>query len=318
MHLFSSNHCIVSFLHGKHFSSNCRIYDPEVPDDPYHNVWDKMDWFVLFHLTGWWAKAIVFRDYWMSFVLSITFEILEYSLEHQLPNFGECWWDHWILDAVICNGLGIWLGIKTLDILESKTYDWRDLWSIPGNRGKFQRVLSQFTPHSWTKFDWGYTEDVKRWLAVIGVCSVIMIFELNTFYLKAVLWIPPPHIVNYSRACVMLFMGAVSMREQYEYMSNPHCKRFGQQSWVAVSILVTECMLVYKFGYETISKPFPTHVVAFWVVFVVIFLGWSFWNFTYKLPRRRRTASGREVSESFDEHEQSRASSRGRTDKKKN
>lgn len=22
------------------------------------------------------------------------FEILEYTLEHQLPNFSECWWDH--------------------------------------------------------------------------------------------------------------------------------------------------------------------------------------------------------------------------------
>ena len=27
-------------------------------------------------------------------VMSIGFELLEYSLEHQLPNFGECWWDH--------------------------------------------------------------------------------------------------------------------------------------------------------------------------------------------------------------------------------
>lgn len=257
-----------------------------------------MDWFVIFHLSGWWAKAIVFRDYWMSFVLSITFEILEYSLEHQLPNFGECWWDHWILDAILCNGIGIWLGIKTLEFLESKTYDWRDLWSIPGNRGKFQRILSQFTPHSWTKFDWGYTDDVKRWLAVIGICAIIMVFELNTFYLKAVLWIPPPHFVNYSRAFVMVFMGAVSMREQYEYMSNPLCKRFGQQSWVAVCILVTECMVVIKFGFETITKPFPLHIIVFWVLFVVVFLCWSFWNFTYKLPRRRRTASGREVSES--------------------
>jgi len=192
------------------YSTDCRIYDSDHPEDPYHNVWDKMDWFVIFHLTGWWAKAIVFRDYWMSFVLSVTFEILEYSLEHQLPNFGECWWDHWILDAIICNGLGIWLGIKTLEFLESKTYDWRDLWSIPGSRGKVVRVLSQFTPYSWTKFDWGYTEDVNRWFAVIGICASIMIYDLNTFYLKAVLWIPPPHPANVYRCMLILFMGAVA------------------------------------------------------------------------------------------------------------
>ena len=46
--------------------------------------------------------------------------MLEYSLEHQLPNFAECWWDHWVLDVVVCNGLGIYLGIKTLGILEGK------------------------------------------------------------------------------------------------------------------------------------------------------------------------------------------------------
>ena len=283
------------------FSSNCRIYDPDNKEDPFHNFWDKMDWFVIFHLAGWWAKALVFRDYWMCFVLSVTFEILEYSLEHQLPNFGECWWDHWVLDAVICNGLGIWIGIKTLEFLESKKYEWRDLWSIPGSRGKFVRVLSQFTPQSWTKFDWGYTEDVKRWFAVIGICAIIMILELNSFYLKAILWIPPPHLFNAGRCTLILFMGAVSLRETYEFMSNPFCKRIGQQSWIVVSIVVTECMIVYKFGYEIISKPFPPHVILFWVAFVIIILSWSFWNFTYKLPRRRRTPSGREVSECMED-----------------
>lgn len=27
-------------------------------------------------------------------IISVMFEFLEYSLEHQLPNFSECWWDH--------------------------------------------------------------------------------------------------------------------------------------------------------------------------------------------------------------------------------
>lgn len=80
-------------------------------------------------------------------VTSIGFEILEYSLEHQLPNFSECWWDHvssfhsslshslifnqWILDAIICNGAGIYLGMKTCEYLKMKTYNWRGLWTIP-------------------------------------------------------------------------------------------------------------------------------------------------------------------------------------------
>jgi len=27
-------------------------------------------------------------------VISLMFEVMEYTLEHQLPNFSECWWDH--------------------------------------------------------------------------------------------------------------------------------------------------------------------------------------------------------------------------------
>lgn len=30
----------------------------------------------------------------MCMIISVMFEFLEYSLEHQLPNFSECWWDH--------------------------------------------------------------------------------------------------------------------------------------------------------------------------------------------------------------------------------
>lgn len=50
--------------------------------------------FVTTHFIGWWLKTIILRDYWLCNVLSFSFEMLEYSLQHQLPNFNECWWDH--------------------------------------------------------------------------------------------------------------------------------------------------------------------------------------------------------------------------------
>ena len=39
-------------------------------------------------------KTIVLRDSWICLVMSFLFEVLEYSLQHQLSNFSECWWDH--------------------------------------------------------------------------------------------------------------------------------------------------------------------------------------------------------------------------------
>ena len=31
---------------------------------------------------------------------SIVFEFVEMSFEHWMPNFAECWWDHWVMDVL--------------------------------------------------------------------------------------------------------------------------------------------------------------------------------------------------------------------------
>jgi phosphatidylserine synthase 2 len=53
-----------------------------------------MDLFVVAHTLGWFGKALILRDYWFCWIISIAFELCEYSLQHQLNNFAECWWDH--------------------------------------------------------------------------------------------------------------------------------------------------------------------------------------------------------------------------------
>ncbi|KAF0515241.1 Phosphatidylserine synthase 2 [Gigaspora margarita] len=89
------------------YAENCEL--------TYDNVKNQLDIFVIYHIVGWYAKAVVLRDYWFCWILSIMFEVMEYSLQHQLNNFAECWWDHWILDVLICNWAGLYLG-------KSKTY----------------------------------------------------------------------------------------------------------------------------------------------------------------------------------------------------
>ncbi len=39
-------------------------------------------------------QMLIVRDWFLLTVLSIGFELLEYTLQVHLPNFGECWWDH--------------------------------------------------------------------------------------------------------------------------------------------------------------------------------------------------------------------------------
>ena len=52
-------------------------------------ITSQLDIFVWAHTVGWFAKAIILRDVWFCWILSVMFEIMEYSLQHQLPNFAE-------------------------------------------------------------------------------------------------------------------------------------------------------------------------------------------------------------------------------------
>lgn len=87
----------------KSYGGNCHLYDSDNPADPWHNVRRTLkDEFVAVHFFGFWAKVresevetkrrdniqtLITRDAWMCLMQSVLFELVEYSLEHQLPNF---------------------------------------------------------------------------------------------------------------------------------------------------------------------------------------------------------------------------------------
>jgi len=270
----------------KDYGGNCRIYDRDVPGDPWHNVWDKMDIFIFAHLFGYWCKTLIFRDWWLTTVISVMFEFLEYSLEHQLPNFSECWWDHWIIDVLLCNGGGTILGIYTLRWLSLKEYNWRGLWNIPTYRGKIKRIIAQFSPHGWIEFQWNPLSSFERWIALLCIISAFLITELNTFYLKFVLWIPPEHILNPIRLLFILLWGAVGLRETFQLLDDPTCEQLGRQSWVMVAIVVTELLICVKFGWNTITKPLPKHIAIWWVVGCCLLVGYTVIKFYLLKPNK--------------------------------
>ncbi|KAJ3210118.1 hypothetical protein HDU82_008743 [Entophlyctis luteolus] len=108
----------------KSYAEDCSI--------TWETIKDQMDVFVLAHTFGWFAKSLVLRDPLICWILSIMFEVMEYSLQHQLPNFAECWWDHWILDVLLTNWLGIYMGIKTCEYFEMKRLGYH-AWMLMAN-----------------------------------------------------------------------------------------------------------------------------------------------------------------------------------------
>uniref|UniRef100_A0A8C5Z2U9 Phosphatidylserine synthase n=1 Tax=Marmota marmota marmota TaxID=9994 RepID=A0A8C5Z2U9_MARMA len=281
------------------YGGNCLIYDTDNKTDPFHNIWDKLDGFVPAHFIGWYLKTLMIRDWWMCMIISVMFEFLEYSLEHQLPNFSECWWDHWIMDVLVCNGLGIYCGMKTLEWLSLKTYKWQGLWNIPTYKGKMKRIAFQFTPYSWVRFEWKPASSLRRWLAVCGIILVFLLAELNTFYLKFVLWMPPEHYLVLLRLVFFVNVGGVAMREIYDFMDDlkPH-KKLGQQAWLAAAITATELLIVVKYDPHTLTLSLPFYISQCWTLGSVLVLTWTVWRFflrditlRYKETRRQKQQS---------------------------
>ncbi|XP_074660680.1 phosphatidylserine synthase 2-like isoform X2 [Tubulanus polymorphus] len=285
------------------YGGNCYLYDSSKPDDPFHNIRDKMDVFVSAHFIGWWCKTLVLRDYWLSMVISVMFEMLEYTLEHQLPNFSECWWDHWIMDALVCNGLGIYCGMKTLHYLSMKPYHWQGLWNIPSYSGKLKRFALQFSPYSWLDFNWHPTASLKRWCVTLFIIAMFLLAELNTFYLKFVLWIPPPHTINLLRLFLFLFMGATALREQFQYLDDPECKTIGRQSWITAAIIFTELLIIVKFDWELVTRPLPQHITIFWCVGLAVLFAWTIWKFYIKRDTRDHVIHVNHDESHYDEDE---------------
>ncbi|XP_023364368.1 phosphatidylserine synthase 2 isoform X2 [Otolemur garnettii] len=260
---------------------------------------DKLDGFVPAHFLGWYLKTLMIRDWWMCMIVSVMFECLEYSLEHQLPNFSECWWDHWIMDVLVCNGLGIYCGMKTLEWLSLKTYKWQGLWNIPTYKGKMKRIAFQFTPYSWVRFEWKPASSLRRWLAVCGIILVFLLAELNTFYLKFVLWMPPEHCLVLLRLVFFVNVGGVAMREIYDFMDDPKPhKKLGQQAWLVAAITVTELLIVVKYDPHTLTLSLPFYISQCWTLGSVLVLTWTVWRFflrditlRYKETRRQKQQS---------------------------
>uniref|UniRef100_A0A8C6VBK1 Phosphatidylserine synthase n=1 Tax=Naja naja TaxID=35670 RepID=A0A8C6VBK1_NAJNA len=240
------------------YGGNCLIYDPNNGTDAFHNIWDKLDGFVPAHFLGWYLK--------------------------------------WIMDVILCNGLGIYCGMKTLGWLSLKTYKWQGLWNIPTYKGKMKRIAFQFTPYSWVKFEWKPASSLRRWLAVCGIIFIFLLAELNTFYLKFVLWMPPEHYLVLLRLVFYVNVGGVAMREIYDFMDDPKFhKKLGQQAWLVAAITATEFLIVVKYDPYTLTLSLPFYITQCWILGIMLVLAWTVWRFfihditlRYKEIRRQK------------------------------
>ncbi|KAF8272810.1 PSS-domain-containing protein [Lactarius quietus] len=236
----------------KNYAENC-AFTPQ-------NIWNAIDIFCLAHALGWFGKAMILRDYWFCWILSVAFELAEYSLQHQLANFARCcWWDHWILDVLIC--------MKACQYFEVKHYTWRGFRQSRGIRSKTKRVFTQFSPHDFTAFHWHGTASLLHYVTVVVLLAVFLAAELNPFYLKNLLWMEPDHPFVIARLAGVFLCALPAVRELYQYINHPRrAVRMGQHVWLLLATIGTELLAIVKWSKGQFPAPLPTPVRIAWSV----------------------------------------------------
>ena len=69
-----------------------------------------------------------------------------------------------------------------------------------------------------------YTSAIENHIVYISIPFIFqfLVVELNTFYLKWVLWLRPDHWLCLSRLFLWLFWGAAGMREFFRFADDPY------------------------------------------------------------------------------------------------
>ncbi|CAI5965713.1 unnamed protein product [Closterium sp. NIES-65] len=170
------------------YAEDCRVFTWEKPHKMHNvmaTVWDE---FTVAHAVGWCAKALIIRDRRMLLLLSIAFELTECMYRHLLPNFNECWWDSLILDIMLCNTLGMEVGLWLLQACHMPRFDWfAGVSSLIAHTAPSLAHLVSTTRQS---------------LVAALLFLLVLAADLCAFFLKHCLALPPLHPFNTLRLCL--------------------------------------------------------------------------------------------------------------------
>ena len=198
------------------------MYTPENPRSMFANLLDAMDMFIVAHWFGWWFKMLALRDAMLCCFLATTFEGLELTFKHWLPNFAECWWDSLILDILLCNSIGIYLGHLTCKYLEMKSFTWfgHEDKKKKGTCSQVSKFFALFSPNVWKNYNWHVFDSTSNFLAVSWLIALSSVADLNNFTLKFLIWIPANHWTLLFRVILLAFLSMNSIGEYYEYIGS--------------------------------------------------------------------------------------------------
>jgi phosphatidylserine synthase 2 len=155
----------------------------------------------------------------------------------------------WITAFLVLIMVGIWAGMYTVRYFDGKTYEWVGISRQPNIIGKVKRTLGQFTPAHWDKDEWHPLQGPWRFIQVLTLCIIFLTVELNTFFLKFSLWIPPRNPVILYRLILWWLIAIPTTREYNSYLQDRKpVKKVGAFCWLSLGICIVELLICIKFG----------------------------------------------------------------------
>jgi phosphatidylserine synthase 2 len=261
----------------KEYATDCRVVDSSgFPSRILHDT--IFDIFFLSHFIGWFCVMIMFRDWWICWLMSIHFEFLEMTFQYMLPNFKECWWDHLLLDVLGMNFFGMFLGSLVVRYFEMPTQTWvsvdgsavttsaddaSDCGSSQSPVATFshaltsprsRRIARQFLPLQWTHVSWDVLGSGRRFLGFLLAASVLNTVQITAFFLKFILYLGPEDQWNKWRILGWMLLGMPFVRELYVFTALDSPKRLGHNTWLGLAVIVAEWSFIFKFAEGEIVK----------------------------------------------------------------
>ena len=233
----------------KNYAADCRLWTPDHPTSYFGNVTDHIDIFVLSHFLGWAFKVWIFRNSTLAWIMSFFFEVMEFSFEVWLPNFKECWWDHFGLDVFGCNLIGMLIGFYTMKKFKMRRLNWfMAATEKTEGMSKWGKVRAMFTLRDeYIKNDkWHWLTEMWTFNGVLCFCVTNLALDLSYFFMKSQIEIPPPHWLFAIRIWILAFFAILAANDYYDYVVERRCNSMTLPLYLIYFIIGLEWMMFYK------------------------------------------------------------------------
>ncbi|KEG02455.1 hypothetical protein YYE_02283 [Plasmodium vinckei vinckei] len=217
------------------------------------NIYEKIDIFVVAHIFGWAGKGFILRNFLYLNVNSVLFELIELKLRHILPNFYECWWDHILLDLLICNLFGIVSSLWIMKYFKIELYK----WELPGPKTQKKNIIFP----KLDKLIRSVFVNSNTFAVFIFSCFLMPLADLTIFTLKAIIQIPVEEPLLLYREFIIGFFALVCSYELHKAFVNKPTIKWLSPVIVLTSIVVIEIIYSLRWMHVLVSDNSDTTII---------------------------------------------------------